>query len=63
MKPTTLTKFENDLIKFIRSHPYTKEQDAPVEVIKLPREDKTKIELHTVNGDYEQIQIILNYIP
>lgn len=60
---TTLQTFENDIIAFIKSHPYTQEQDASVEVTQNPREDKTTIDMHTVDGDYEAIQIILNYIP
>lgn len=60
---TTLKQFEADLIKFIKNHPHTKEQNANPEVIKLPSQDKTLVTMHTVDGDYERITITINYIP
>lgn len=61
-KMLTLEKFENDLINFIKSHSYTKEQQAEPEVIRVPEDDFTKITLHTPNGDYEEIAILIKYI-
>jgi hypothetical protein len=55
----TLKTFENDLINFIKNHKYTKEQEAELETHST--EDGTTITIHTVDGDYERIQITIEY--
>ena len=59
-----LDLFENDLIEFIRNHPYTKKvSDGEVHVERIPKRDKTNIVLSTVNGEYEQLVISIIGIP
>lgn len=61
MAKLTLSKFERDLIKFIKSHPYVIQENANPEVTQ-PDKDSRKISLHTVDGDYERIEIDITYI-
>lgn len=57
-----LIDFENDLINFIKNHKYIKEQESDV-VVNLENEsDSILIEIDTINGDYESIEILINYI-
>ena len=57
----TVQEFEDEIIKFITDHRYTKEQDADPQVDKSCY-DEVKIRLHTVDGAYERIGINIVYI-
>ena len=55
-----LTKFEADLKQFITEHPYNKFEDTTPEI--TPTNHGYTINIHTVDGDYERIQIDIAYI-
>ena len=60
----TIEQFTQDLTQFIKDHPYTQElADGDIDISEDPSWDRTTIELHTVNGEYERIAIIIQGIP
>ena len=64
VKQFQLSNFEAELIQFIKNHPYTQKlADGYITIEHNPEYDSTNIELHTVDGEYERIQISLNCIP
>ena len=63
-KQIELLNFETEIIRFIKNHPYTQKlADGHITIERDPECDRTTIQLHTVDGEYEKIQISLNYIP
>lgn len=60
----TIETFISEIQTFILQHPYIKEQNASYEITFSGeyQGDQTKMEITTVNGEYEQIQIIINLI-
>ena len=62
-QPTSLEQFEKDLIRFIKNHPYTKQEtNGELTIVDKPQEDLLTISLQTPNGDYEELIIRLNKI-
>jgi hypothetical protein len=55
-----LEKFENDLMEFIKKHPYTTSHQAFVQGSEPGK--SFFAELHTVNGEFERLEIKINYI-
>ncbi len=51
-----LDNFEIELAQFIKNHKYTKAHNAWVGV------KEGVIELHTVNGEYERLEIVIKHI-
>ena len=49
--------FIKDLLKFIETHPYTIQEDAEPDVEGEAQDDDITINLHTVDGEYEQVII------
>jgi hypothetical protein len=61
-KKITINQFESDLIKFINNHKYIEQEQSTPQLDFNPGEDRTDISLHTVNGEYERINITINKI-
>ena len=59
-KPISVKQFQKDLTAFISSHPYLTEQNTTAEVT-MPLDDSLRINIHTVDGDYERI--VIKVIP
>ena len=55
-----LKDFETDLQNFIKEHSYLKEQNALIEISEDI--DSFSISIQTTDGDYERIEIKVNYI-
>ena len=50
-------QFINDINEYIKNHNFLKQYDIEAE-----EDDQSNLELHTVDGEYERIQIIYNLI-
>jgi hypothetical protein len=61
MKKIMVTQFEKDIINFIKSHPYLKQQDTEAEVTIEPQSEEPTITIPTVDGEYEGITIKFIY--
>lgn len=53
--------FAQELKEFITNHPYYQQLQGTHSDI--PKEDKETFTIHDPDGDYEELHIILNYIP
>lgn len=62
MQNISLQQFEDDLINFIKSHPYLAEQETEPIISTSPKSDRIFIQIPTVDGDYELINITIQYI-
>ena len=59
---TTLTQFEQDLIQFVKAHPYMQKQEAEINTKHFTESDSVTITCETPNAVYERTIIKIQHI-